>query len=310
MLKLGAITAIGLTAALLLLPACNGAAPEAPAPEAVLAFRADVPAPGDEAYLCFGFDPTVLAGSPLHAIRIEIESESESESESEAPPASAPVVLHHVSLYAVRGAFPEGPVRCEGMPDEAVGIYVGVPGGDPLELPAGVAIALPEGTQRLVVQAHVLRLAEGPAPEGRLHLYLHGAAQAPEHLAAWMPIRAPVPAIRPHHDEISTKRCAVSAPLHFVATWPHMHRIGAAFHGAVLPKTGGRRAFLDVDPWRFEEQRVYPLQETAEAGDAIETTCVWRNPGSEYVFPGPSVDDEMCGQALVAWPAADAFCAP
>jgi hypothetical protein len=294
MLKLGAITAIGLTAALL--TACDSAEPAARAPEAVLAFRADVAAPGDEAYLCFGFDPALLAASPLRAIRIE------------APPASAPVVLHHVSLYAVRGAFPEGPVRCEAMPDEAVGLYVGVPGGDPLELPEGIAIALPEGTQRLVVQAHALRLDEGPAAEGRLHLV--GVAQAPEHLAAWMPLRAPVPAIRPHHEEISTKRCTLSAPLHFVATWPHMHRIGAAFHGAVLPMTGGRRAFLDVDPWRFEEQRVYPLHETAEAGDAIETSCTWKNPGNDYVFAGPRVEDEMCGQAVVAWPAADASCAP
>src|SRR5689334_9371817 len=109
MLKLGAITTLGLIAALL--PGCGDAEPEARAPEAVLAFRADVPAPGDEAYFCFGFDPAVLAGSPLRAIRIE------------APPASAPVVLHHVSLYAARGAFPEGPVRCEEMPDEAVGLY-------------------------------------------------------------------------------------------------------------------------------------------------------------------------------------------
>jgi hypothetical protein len=300
MLKLGVITAMGFTAALL--TGCDGAEPNAPAPEVVLAFRPDVPAVGDEAYLCFGFDPALLAGSPLRAIRIETETETE------APPASAPVVLHHVSLYAVRAAFPEGPVRCEAMPDEAVGLYVGVPGGDPLELPAGIAIALPEGTQRLVVQAHVLRLAEGPATPGRLHLV--GVAEAPEHLAAWMPLRVPVPAIRPHHEEISTQQCTVSAPLHFVATWPHMHRLGAAFHGAVLPKTGGRRAFLDVDPWRFEEQRVYPLHETAEAGDAIESTCVWNNPGNEYVFAGPSVDDEMCGQAVVAWPAADAFCGP
>ncbi len=292
MQKLSMSVAIGLAAALL--PGCDGAEPEVPEPEAVLAFLADVPAPGDEAYLCFGFDPGALAGSPLRAIGIE------------APPANAPVVIHHVSLYAARGAFPGGPVRCDAMPDDVVELFVGVPGGEPLDLPEGLAIALPEGTQRLVVQAHVLRLAEGPAAGGRLHL--RGVAHPPEHLAAWMPLHAPVPAIRPHHQEISAERCTVSAPLHFVATWPHMHRIGAAFHGAVVPMAGGRRAFVDVDPWRFEEQRAYPLHETVEAGDAIETTCVWNNPGADYVFPGRSVDDEMCGQALVVWPAADAVC--
>jgi len=287
---------VGLAASILLGCAEAGLEPVAPcSPDAVLAFRPDPAAPGDESYLCFGFDPAALGASPLRAIHLE------------APPASAPVVIHHASLYALRGAFPDGPVRCEAMPDEAVGLYVGVPGGDPLELPEDVAIALPEGTARLVVQAHALRLAEGPAPEGRLRVC--GAARAPEHLAAWMRLHAPVPAIRPYHQESSTEMCTVSEPLHLVAAWPHMHRIGAAFHGAILAKGGGRRALIDVDPWRFDEQRVYPLHEAAAAGDAIETTCVWNNPGSDYVFGGTRTEDEMCGQALVAWPAESASCA-
>jgi hypothetical protein len=279
---------------------CGGGTPEADtsacAPDVTLSFVADPGSPGAEAYLCFGFDPKVLGGGPLRSIHIE------------EPPAGGPTLLHHVSLYALPGDYPDGPVSCVDMP-AATSVFVGTNAGDPLTLPEDVGLVLPTGTRRLVVQAHVLRLAPGEAAAAALHLC--GAATAPAHLAAWMPMSAPVPAIRPHQEETSTATCAVSGDLHAVLGWAHMHRIGSAFHSAVLPAQGPRRPLMDVDPWDFADQRLYPLDAAIALGDRIETTCVWQNPSADYVLYGPSVTNEMCNQALVVWPLLErAMCTP
>ena len=107
-----------------------------------LDFTADLPVPGDEAYLCFGFAAAPFADRTLRGLTI-------------AAPASAPLVYHHITLFAVAGPFEDGP--CEAMPDGAVELDVWAPGGAPLVLPEGVALRIPPGTQRLVAQAHVLR---------------------------------------------------------------------------------------------------------------------------------------------------------
>jgi hypothetical protein len=283
-----------LPALALALPACAPPPPAECAAPTALAFHADLPSAGDEAYLCFGFDAAPLAARALRSLSVEA-------------PAAAPLVYHHVALYAVSGAFPDGPVPCEGMPAGAVELDVWAPGGGPLALPDGVGLLVPPGTQRLVVQTHVLRTASGPAATGALHLCVDDGVQ---HLATWLPARAPVPAIRPHTVESSTAECRVSAPLHVVSTWPHMHRAGAAFHGAVLRVDGARAPLVDVEPWVFDPQRPYVVDAELATGDAIETTCVWRNDSDSYVLPGPLVSDEMCGQSLIAWPSEAARCAP
>lgn len=291
-------------AGLVLLAGCDGASDGAGAEsvagaacgeEMSLVLRPDVPSPGDEAYLCFGFDvPRVAAGAPLlQGIDVR------------APPAGA-VALHHTALFATAEAFPDGPVRCESMPESALELRVWAPGSGALELPDGVALALPDGAARLIVQAHVMRVDEGPASDVAVDLCT--AAGRPEHVAAWMPARAPVPAIRPHHVETSTAACTVASPLHLLSVWPHMHRTGAEIHGALLGADGARRAIIDVVPWDAEDQRTYSIDLDTASGDRIETTCVWENPGADYVFPGPGIDDEMCSQSFVAWPREAAHC--
>jgi hypothetical protein len=278
---------------------CGGGTPEAGAgacaPDVSLSFLADPGSPGAEAYLCFGFDPNILGGAPLRSIHVE------------EPPPGGPTILHHVSLYALPGDFPDGPVPCVDMP-AATSVFVATSGGDPLTLPEDVGLVLPGGTRRLVVQAHVLRLAPGEAAAAALRLC--GASGAPAHLAAWMPMSAPVPAIRPYQEETSTATCTVQGDLRAVIGWAHMHRIGAAFHGAVLPAEGPQRSLIDVDPWDFAAQHLYPLDATIAAGDRIETACVWQNPSASYVLPGPGVENEMCNQALVVWPSERAACTP
>jgi hypothetical protein len=77
-----------------------------------------------------------------------------------------------------------------------------------------------------------------------------------------------------------------------------------SFSGRLLRGAAETR-LVDVDPWEFDRQRTYPVAVAALAGDLIETTCTWSNPGDDYILPGPSSTDEMCNQALVGWPPSD-----
>jgi Copper type II ascorbate-dependent monooxygenase, C-terminal domain len=236
---------------------------------------------------CFGFDAAQMAGRWLNRI-------------AWTPPASGGPSLHHATLFAVAGDYPDGPVVCDAMPNSWT-MHVWAPGGDALALPDGVALVLPSGTQRLVVQAHVLRFVAGP-PAGA-SVTLETTDVAPSQVAAWLPAVGGVPAIPPHTEDHSTTTCPVAAPMHVWSAWPHMHLLGQSFQGAIVRANGTRSVFVDVAPWDFGEQRTYAVDQDVEAGDGIETDCTWVNPTDQYVLPGLSTNDEMCGDGLIVWPA-------
>jgi hypothetical protein len=255
-----------------------------------LRFVADPGAVGSEHYVCFGFDASHLAGADVGGIALDAQS--------------GPVTLHHVALYASSAAFGDGPVDCEAMPSDAVPLNVWATGGGNLELPADLALVIPAGTSRLIIQAHALRIDGGAAAQRSLVLTPRRDAL---HRAGWLPLRAPTPAIRPFHRETSTASCVVVSELHVVSTWPHMHRVGTEFHGRIV---GASRAdaLVDVAPWMFDAQRAYGVDALVGASDAIETECIWQNDSERTILPGPGVDDEMCGQSLIAWPVEAARC--
>jgi len=160
---------------------------------------------------------------------------------------------------------------------------------------------LPAATRRLVVQAHVLRLNAGsPAPASAS---LETIGVAPEHVAGWLPAFGAVPAIRPHMQEHTSTTCVAAAPMHIVTAWPHMHLVGKSFRGVIARTDGSRAVIVDVPSWDFSDQRTYPVNQEVAAGDGLETDCTWFNPSDQYVLPGLSTHDEMCGQGLIVWPA-------
>ena len=64
---------------------------------------------------------------------------------------------------------------------------------------------------------------------------------------------------------------------------------------------------VDVPSWNFDQQKTYVVGRDLAAGDGLETDCTWTNPTDSYVLPGSSTHDEMCGQALIVWPAQAAW---
>jgi hypothetical protein len=274
----------------LLLVALAGCAEEDGAATVELQFHADPQSDTGEAYLCFAFDVSRLGGADIQGLALD------------AP--SGPVTLHHVALFASPDSFPDGPTLCETMPAGAVPLNVWALGGGPLVLPDDIALVVPSGTQRLVVQTHALRYGDGPAHDRTLTVTTRRDAAR---RAGWMPLRAPTPALRPHHREESTTSCTVRDELHVISTWPHMHQHGAEFVGSYV-RAGASTPFVHVQPWDFEAQRAYPLELALAGGDQIETHCIWQNDTDATVLPGPSIYDEMCGQSLMAWPVEAAHC--
>jgi hypothetical protein len=256
-----------------------------------LGFVAAPPAGEQEAYVCFGFDARELG--PLGALRWT-------------PPAEGPVALHHATLVATAEDYPDGPVDCGAMPKDTIGLHVWAPGGPALVLPDGIGFELPPSTRRLIVEAHVFRVAEGEASLARAELC--PLIAAPRHRAAWLSVQAPVPAIRPRSLESAIGRCTLSNRFMLISTWPHMHFLGKEFHGAIVRSDGSRVPLVDLAKWDFNAQRTYLLDATLEPGDALETHCIWENPSDEYVLPGPFTKDEMCNQGFIGWPEEAARC--
>lgn len=264
-------------------------AAQAPAPIA-LRFTADPGPPGSERYLCFGFDAALLDGADLGGLILD--------------PPRGPVSLHHVALYASTGHAPDGPVECETMPEDAISLHVWPAGSGDLDLDPELAIAIPAGTQRLIVQAHALRLEDGAAAARTVLLIPRRDAT---HRAGWMPLRGPIPAIAPHQRVTSQASCLIAETLHVISTWPHMHLVGAEFHGTIV-RPSGVDPLVDVVPFEYEAQHAYPVNAVVEPGDAIQTACTWENHGDTTVLPGPLITNEMCEQALIAWPVEAARC--
>jgi hypothetical protein len=244
-----------------------------------------------EAYVCFGFDGTPLAAGTIDAVRWRI--------------GGGGVTVHHALLYAVTADFPDGPLPCDGMPDGSVGLHVWSPGGDDLALPAGTALRLPAGTRRFVVEVHALRTGIGSAGESRVTLC--AGPDEPRHLAALISASAPVPAIRPHHEEHSTSTCTMGGDVHLWSAWPHMHLAGKEI-ASTLVRRSQSTPLVDVVPWDFHAQRTYPLDVDVAAGDEVHVACTWDNATANYVLPGPRTSDEMCNLVFIGWPAAPASC--
>lgn len=256
-----------------------------------LEFSPDVADDAVEGYSCFSY-PVDLGGRSIAAIRWQ-------------DPPAGPIRVHHATLQAASLASTASMGSCEPTPADIIALHVHAPGGGPLELAPDVGLSLPASAKYLRIEVHALRTGTGSAPPASVQICQHAAD--PPKLAAWLGLAAPVPAIRPHTTETSTGRCELGAPIHLLSAWPHMHRVGRAFH-ATITRGPTLEPLLDVPNWDFSHQLTYPLDTDLAAHDVIAPTCVWENPTADYVLPGPYTSNEMCTFGLIGWPAQAAAC--
>jgi hypothetical protein len=192
------------------------------------------------------------------------------------------------------------------MPPGAIGLHIWSLGGDDLELPPDTALDIPAGTKRLVIEAHVRRSQPGDAGEASATLCAPPDKVA--HHAAFLGYSAPVPALRPLHEEEADGSCELGQEAHLWSIWPHMHLAGREIAVQLQSAAGQTHALVDVNPWNFHQQRTYVVGMDARAGDTLRTHCRWQNNTESYVFSGPRTEDEMCNTGVIVWPAEAATC--
>lgn len=221
-------------------------------------------------------------------------------------PPGAGVVLHHASLYAAAGELPDGALPCDPLPELVATLGIYTPGGEPLTLPADVAVVLPEQTSHLYFSAHVIRLARGPIVPTRVEL---GLATTPAaHSAQWVDIFADVPLVPPGEQRTAVGSCRFLNAANVVTVWGHMHRAGRRFLGTIVRANGERETLLEIPSWDFDHQLVHRVDALIEAGDSVETRCEWSNDGDQPIQAGSFTRDEMCNQGLFVWPPEGTHC--
>jgi hypothetical protein len=285
------VASLALLLSPLLLGCDDGTAP-APATLVTLRMGLDpqVP-PGQEQYQCFLFDVGGARGAPVHALHWT--------------PSSGPVLIHHAMSFATAATGAEGPVPCEPMPPPVAVLPLYAPGGEDTSLPEGVSIVIPATAASVFVEMHLIRVGAG---QGSASVDLLASEAPPAHLAGWVDDFATVPPLPPRSFTTATAQCRFGGSVHVVASWPHMHRLGAQFEGTIVRAGGTRVPLLDVATWDFDHQPLYLVDGVLGVGDAVETACTWDNDTGQTVMAGAFSTDEMCNQGLVVWPQESAYC--
>jgi hypothetical protein len=192
-------------------------------------------------------------------------------------------VLHHLVL--MRGHATPG--ACQNLEND---VYAWAPGMGPLEFPNGglemgagepfhVQIHYYNRPGHMTQDSSGVRIYHGPADGDRIGMVTLGTRQFA------------VPAQSRQRVE---GFCVLPEPTTVLASWPHMHQIGARFEATVLKADGEEIDLVTLDGWDFESQFVYHTPIELAAGDIIRTRCDFENMSAAVVPFGPGTEDEMC----------------
>lgn len=248
------------------------------------------------AYRCFAFPSPFAASSRATAW---------------APIVDDARVLHHLIVYRTRTRQTPGPVPCE-MPLDAVGLFGWAPGSPNVVLPDDVGLELSSGAEEwLILQVHYWNVAGHTDARDRSG-FAACTVDTPRALTAGvMTFGSTAIAIAPRAraQEVaglcpSTGTALLREPLHVLANAPHMHGRGRRFVVEVLRGGWTSETVLDVDPFRFDDQRAYWHDPPYEIrpGDAVRTRCIYDNPDASWTYYGERTEDEMCFDFAIVYP--------
>ena len=208
----------------------------------------------------------------------------------------APLGTHHTALAYDLSGGEDGTFPCKAQDVGFKLIFGSGVGTTPFELPEGIAFKLPAGEQ-ILLNLHLYNTGDEPLTGTSgveieripLEEVVHEAEVI---YAIDTNVRVPP------GPSTTIGTCTLGTETTIFGTFPHMHTLGTHMTGAL-----GGVTFHD-QPYDFEEQlnyRVGPVQ--AVAGDKIQYTCKYDNPGETTVVFGDSTDAEMCVLGMYRYPA-------
>ena len=253
-------------------------------PDAILR----MPEPGNE-YRCFLLDPSELAGQYITAIGPEV---------------GEPGLMHHIVLSTVsrddvddRHLDPQGWECMNGSPgietDDMIAGFA--PGTQPLELPPGTGLRIPEDSYLLLDMHYFANPdAVGRADQTGVALKLADSVETPVFLTTLGMVNFEIEAGDPAAE--ASRAFPMRYNLDLYTMLPHMHGLGAAY-SVKVEHTNGDETCVIEGGYSFDNQLTFLLEEPValEAGDKLSVRCEWDNSeGTEDVRYGERTDEEMC----------------
>ena len=203
-------------------------------------------------------------------------------------------ILHHVNLY-------NGLAMLTGW----------APGdNDPQPFPQDVGIDMPTAANSLRLDVHYYNKTGTRSEPDRSgfsvcivkgeHLRPNSAAVT-QGLTSFGPILAPAN----NRNYASTGTCTVRAtkPVTIIEASPSANKY-ATHMRFVVRKANGQEIVMHDQPFKFGEQRTYPLNPPVivQSGDVITTTCTYDNPTAKIITFGESSENEQCFNFAVYYP--------
>jgi mono/diheme cytochrome c family protein len=266
--------------------------------------RRSFTASGDrDQFVCTVLDPELGHGAWLTGLQVR--------------PGNAEVVHHVTVTEVVAGPAQDSltaahhvgiPWDCSLQPLPGFGVNLWSPGGDPIEMPDGIAVPITAGA-KLLMQIHYhpagrvqqpdltaldLRTTENKPQRMYFILGFGGAGAAPELLPdpddRTSSPEFRIPANSPDHGEhmrFTVTGLDGMTDVRFFSANPHMHLLGTHFAGRIertSPPVGQPASeCLANGTWNFDWQRTYvydgsvDLLPTLQSGDVIDVQCRWDN---------------------------------
>jgi hypothetical protein len=231
---------------------------------------------------------------PAHALRFE-------------PIVDDAAIVHHLSLGAVEQptelTFDGKITPCGGVQDPIrYALAFWLPGVAPVELPEDVGMRLPHGDGAYyVLQAHYS--VPGGEHQDRSGFRVCATSALRQHEAQLHWLGNERIDIAPGTGARLSSTCTVRGeqPVHVISVQPHMHLRGRRMRFELLGPDGGATLLQD-EPFRFEDQPVYPVDWTLSPGQTLRTICELENTTPERIVFGQRTGDEMCYAFVFAYP--------
>jgi hypothetical protein len=173
-------------------------------------------------------------------------------------------------------------------------------GGEPMELPAGVAMPLRAG-QQVYMNLHLFNPRETPL-SGKSGMWVKTIALEDVEQVSEVVLVGPLELDVPIGRSTSGSSCTLRAPATVYGLAPHMHFTGVHAR-ATVTTARGEIVLLDApfDPNEAEYYAVEPLQ--LEAGDMLNVACTFENTTDAPLHWGDSALAEMCFVNFNVYPA-------
>lgn len=256
----------------------------------------EMPAGAGDEYVCYGVD--ITRPSPTHIVAFS-------------PRIDNTKIVHHIVLFETTSSYGTTPRPCSAGASLQWRMVMGwAPGGKGLELPPDVGFPISPSGTHYVVQMHY---SNPQALTGQKDTSGFSFCTA-----APRTYEADVLAFGTQDIHMSApgpykKDCSITVPSslvdkHFIASMPHMHKLGTAMSTTLTPKAGGPDVDLGtMANFSFNTQAWLPLDGVTKEGDTIRTVCEYNNTTGGPVNFGENTADEMCYSFTMYYPKVASF---